>query len=126
VRVPGGGWSSVRILLADDEAPIRFLVALHLRKRGWVVDEAATGTEALEAATTEDYHALVLDLRLPGMTGVEVARELGGQAPVFLFSALIDDQVRREAAEVGCRVVDKGDLDALLAGLERLAPQAPE
>lgn len=116
----------MRILLADDEAPIRFLVALHLRKRGWVVDEVATGAEALAAASAADYHALVLDLRLPEMTGVEVARELAGEVPVFLFSALVDDQVVREATEVGCRVVDKGDLDALLAGLERVGPDEPE
>jgi DNA-binding response OmpR family regulator len=114
------------ILLADDEAPIRFLVALHLRKRGWIVDEVATGTEALEAATAEGYDALVLDLRLPDMSGVEVARELAGQVPVFLFSALVDGQAVREAAEVGCRIVDKGDLDGLLAGLERLAPPVAE
>jgi DNA-binding response OmpR family regulator len=116
----------VRILLADDEAPIRFLVALHLRKRGWVVDEAATGTEALDAATAEGYDALVLDLRLPGMSGLEVARELAGRVPVFLFSALVDDQTVREASEAGCSVVDKVDLDGLLAGLERVAPPVPE
>jgi DNA-binding response OmpR family regulator len=111
----------VRILLADDEAHIRFMVALHLKRRGWVVDEVATGTEALASANAGGYQALVLDQWMPGMNGLEVARELAGRTPVFLFSALVDGRVGREVAELGCTAVDKGDLDDLLSRLDRVA-----
>jgi DNA-binding response OmpR family regulator len=111
----------MRILLADDEPSIRFIVALHLQRRGWTVDEVANGTEALDSATTRAYDALVLDQRMPGLTGVEVARELSTPVPVFIFSAFVDDHLDTQARMLGCSTVDKDDIEELLASLEALA-----
>lgn len=116
---------SLHILLADDEPSIRFVVALHLQRRGWTVDEVATGTEALTSASDHDYDALVLDQRMPGLTGVEVVRELTHvEVPVFIFSAFLDEHLDAQARSLGCATVQKDDIDDLLESLERLAGTA--
>jgi CheY-like chemotaxis protein len=114
----------MHILLADDEPSIRFVLALHMQRRGWTVDEVADGTEALHSACEHGYDAVVLDQRMPGLTGTEVARELRGSTPVFIFSAYVDDDLDAQARTLGCRAVDKHDIDGLLASLEALAGSA--
>jgi DNA-binding response OmpR family regulator len=64
------------ILVVDDEATVRRVLAEHLGRGGWDVREAADGEAALEAAAHERPAAVVLDVRLPGISGWEVCREL--------------------------------------------------
>jgi CheY-like chemotaxis protein len=111
----------LRILLADDEEPIRFVVAKHLERHGWTVEFADDGHEAVRRAAEGDYDALVLDQRMPGLTGLEVAEALDGAVPTILFSAVLDPDFEAEARRLGCAIVAKGEIDQLvtrLAGLE--------
>ena len=64
------------ILVVDDEEDILELVRYHLDREGYVVACAATGEEALKLASKTPLDLLVLDLMLPGMDGLEVARHL--------------------------------------------------
>src|SRR5262249_10528877 len=73
---------AARILLVDDEVPIQRAVAPLLRSRGYEVDVAATGEDALAAARTHPPDLIVLDLGLPDIEGVEVCRRMRAESPV--------------------------------------------
>ncbi len=82
-----------RIVVADDEADIRRLVAFTLRRRGYIVIEAGAGDEALSLIRQEQPDLAVLDILMPGMTGTEVTEALNqdpvtASIPIILLSAL--------------------------------------
>jgi two-component system OmpR family response regulator len=68
--------ASRRILVVDDEPSLRHAVATYFRSLGHEVDAVGTGRDALERASSLDYDAVMLDLRLPDITGDEVLAEL--------------------------------------------------
>ena len=68
-----------RILIVDDDDTIRALVVTVLRRRGYRLDTARNGAEALEKLTDCRYSLVVLDLRMPRMSGYEVLERLGAQ-----------------------------------------------
>jgi len=65
-----------RVLVVDDEAPIRRALAANLKARGYDVDLAETGEQALELVARHHPDVVLLDLGLPGMDGYAVARAL--------------------------------------------------
>jgi diguanylate cyclase (GGDEF)-like protein/PAS domain S-box-containing protein len=65
-----------RILVVDDEPRLRRSLKLLLEQAGRKVDECATGTEAIDALTRSQYDLVLLDLRLPDMTGLQVMDRL--------------------------------------------------
>jgi CheY-like chemotaxis protein len=83
---------SARIVVADDEEDIVRLVAFVLRRRGYTVLEARTGEEALDLIRRERPDLAVLDLRMPGMDGLQVMRALAADEtveplPLIMLSA---------------------------------------
>lgn len=83
---------SKTILIADDEPSIRQLVAFTLRRRGYTIIEAEDGATALELIRGESPDLVVLDVMMPGMSGIMVVREMMSNAttaeiPVILLSA---------------------------------------
>jgi two-component system, OmpR family, response regulator RegX3 len=78
-----------RILVVDDEAAIRETVGYALRGEGYDVSDAADGEEALEAARSNGFDVLILDLMLPKLSGVEVCRRLRAESdvPILLLTA---------------------------------------
>ncbi|NNG15512.1 MAG: response regulator [Gemmatimonadales bacterium] len=72
----GAEIANARVLVVDDEPDITALVVYHLAKSGYRVSTAATGKEALNAASEERPDVIVLDLMLPGISGYEVLQEL--------------------------------------------------
>lgn len=88
----------MRILLVEDERKVASFIARALREDSYAVDIAETGEKALELAGDVTYDAILLDVRLPGMSGVEVCRELreqGIEAPVMMLTArgLVEQRV---------------------------------
>jgi DNA-binding response OmpR family regulator len=65
-----------RVLVIEDEADIRDLMRFNLEREGCVVDFADDGEKGLELARTRIYDAILLDLMLPGLDGMEVCRAL--------------------------------------------------
>ena len=65
---------SARILVADDEAAIRFTLEMMLRRHGYTVTTASNGAEALALVEQQPFELLLLDLKMPGLSGLEVAR----------------------------------------------------
>lgn len=79
----------IKLLVVDDEERIRRLLKLYLEKEGYVVEEAADGSTALEMAMREDYSLIILDLMLPGMHGVDVCVKLREHksTPIIMLTA---------------------------------------
>lgn len=95
---------TANILLVDDDARVRRLVARVLRGRGFVVTEAEDGQQALELAAASPPDIALVDLRLPRVHGFEVVRQLKGerpQAPVLVLSGLDDPEERLQAFDAG-------------------------
>lgn len=77
-----------KVLLVDDETPIRTLLRSAVAEAGFVVFDADSGDKALELASREGPFALVVtDVLMPGMDGFELAEQLSraGQSEHFLF-----------------------------------------
>ena len=72
-----------RVLVVDDEADIRGTISELLRYNGYQVDSVASGAEALAAVTNQTPDVVLLDLLLPGMTGIDVANQLRASHPTL-------------------------------------------
>ena len=75
------GAAARRVLIVEDEAPIRELLRLHLSLAGFAVDEIADGTTALDRLRGDRYDLVVLDLMLPGLDGITLCRAIRAQGP---------------------------------------------
>lgn len=88
-----------RILLAEDEENIADFVCRGLESFGYDVDRASRGDEAWQKLKEHDYDLAVLDIRMPGMTGLEVCRHLrderGYALPVLMLTAPGDHRRHR-------------------------------
>jgi two-component system response regulator RegX3 len=91
---------AVRILLVEDEDSIAQPLAEGLRREGFVVDRAATGAEALEAAGAD---LVLLDLRLPDIDGLDVCRRLRERSdvPIIIVTARGEESDRVVGLELG-------------------------
>ena len=96
--VTGIATSADRILVVDDEPDIVALVAYHLAKSGYTVSTAASGPEGLAAAQREKPALVVLDLMLPGLSGLEVMEELRNN-PATSSVAVLMLTARREEGD---------------------------
>jgi two-component system, OmpR family, response regulator len=88
----------MRVLVVEDEVRLALLLKRGLEEEGYAVDTSGDGAEALWHATETEYDAIVLDIMLPGVDGLEVTRRLRAQrrwTPVLLLTArdAIDDRV---------------------------------
>lgn len=97
---------SVQILVVDDEPDISALVAYHLARASYQVRTATDGAEALRAVETQAPDLIVLDLMLPGISGLEILRELRRRretsaVPIILLTARREEKDRIEGLELG-------------------------
>lgn len=92
-----------KILIVDDDRVILHILADGLRELGYTVSTSVCGAEALKLARESAYDLVVLDMRMPEMTGLEVAEELrkGNLAAFVFLSAFGDESVVRDAADAG-------------------------
>jgi DNA-binding response OmpR family regulator len=94
----------MRILLIEDEREIADFIAQGLRAERFAVDWSNTGEEGLGWAKVNDYDAAIFDIRLPGMSGIEVCRALRERKkvlPIIMLSALNDAVTKVEALNFG-------------------------
>ncbi len=109
--------AAVRVLIVDDQLPFRDAAKLvfDLSDRFDVVGEATSGEEALELIETLRPNLVVMDINLPGMNGVDAAREATAEHPdtvVVLVSTYDADALPREASSCGALAyVHKEHLD---------------
>jgi two-component system alkaline phosphatase synthesis response regulator PhoP len=112
------------VLIVDDTAETRRLMRRVLERDRLRVIEAASGEDALRMIRTARPQIVVLDLRLPGMSGLDVARELRANeeptlatTPILACSASVQAEVRQEALDAGCDAFEGKPFDiATFAG----------
>jgi two-component system, OmpR family, response regulator CpxR len=93
----------MKVLLVDDDQELCELLARYLQREGIESDQVHTGPEGLEQGLAQSYDAMVLDIMLPGLTGLEVLTELRKKSdlPVVMLTAKGDEMDRIVGLEVG-------------------------
>jgi DNA-binding response OmpR family regulator len=94
----------MRILLVEDERKVASFVARALRETAYAVDVASTGEEGLRLALENSYDAILLDVRLPGMSGIDLCRKLRQaeiQSPILMLTARSLVEQRVEGLDAG-------------------------
>jgi CheY-like chemotaxis protein len=109
----------MRILIVDDEPLMVHTMAGILELYGHEVAQARSGAEALDLARQAPLHCAISDMRMPGMSGLELARGLRSLEPglpVVLMSAYVDRSVVEACKQAGVlTVVEKPiDMDKLM------------
>ncbi len=111
------------VLVVDDDDDIREVLELALVEQGYVVSQASNGRAALEVVSHEMPSLILLDMKMPVMSGWEFAAEFGRRyarrAPIVVISAAED--ARRRAEEIGAQgwLGKPFELDELLAIVEQ-------
>ena len=96
--------SAKRVLIVEDDVHIANLLRMHLRDEGYEVTHAATGDEGLALLEAQPWSALVLDLMLPGVDGLEIckrARAMARYTPIIITSARASEVHRILGLELG-------------------------
>jgi DNA-binding response OmpR family regulator len=96
----------IRILIAEDDRDIAQLIAHYVQKAGWLAHTAESGDEALAYARREPVDVVVLDLMLPGMSGLEVCRSLRAdrataRLPIIMVTARSEETDRIFGLDLG-------------------------
>jgi CheY-like chemotaxis protein len=104
---PAPETTKATILVVEDYSDTREMLAVLLRGRGYKVIEAEDGVEGLLKAGWVYPDLIIMDLSLPEMDGVEVARRIHAQAklsqtPIFVVSAYLTEAVKADVQSAGC------------------------
>ena len=117
---------TTRILIVDDSPLVRQRLRDMLQQHSqWIVcGEAANGRDAVEKAQVTNPDVIVLDFLMPGMDGLQTAREIGKllpSIPILMFTMHLSRQLVEEARNVGIRgAVAKSDAGRIIEGVEAL------
>ena len=117
----------MRVLIVEDDRQLRQSVARGLREDSYVVDQAGDGVQAMELAAAHEYDAIILDILLPELDGIEVCRRLRQArvvAPILMLTALDAVEQRIAGLDAGAddyltKPFDFGELQARLRALTR-------
>ncbi len=115
-----------RILVADDEESMRWVLSKALRKKGYVVDLAADGNQALRPVREQSYDLAIFDIKMPGMNGLDLldkARELRPDLLVVVMTAEASMKNAVEAMKRGAYdyITKPFDLEVIDAIIEKVS-----
>ncbi|MCP4600274.1 MAG: response regulator transcription factor [Proteobacteria bacterium] len=93
----------IRVLVADDEPKYVWIAKIHLEKEGYQVLTANDGETALELAVTEEPDLILLDLKMPDLSGYEVCRRIRefSTVPIIMLTALSRDADKIQGLNMG-------------------------
>lgn len=100
--------SHQRILVVDDEVPLLMTLVANLELDGFDVMEAKSGEQALELVREHSFDVVLSDIRMPGMNGVDLCRQIRKvrpELPVILMTAFTGEGLVREAVDEGALMV---------------------
>ena len=119
----------MKILIADDDPQILRALRITLTARGYDVETASDGTEALRLAVDKHPDLIVIDLGMPGLTGIEVIEAVRGwsQLPILVVSGRSDSLDKVDALDAGADdyVTKPFAADELLARIRALSRRVP-
>jgi signal transduction histidine kinase len=115
----------IRVLIADDEDGLRTTIAAWLGDEGFEVQEAPNGLEAVKLVQSNDFDIALLDIKMPGMNGLEVLRYVRKNSPTtdtVMMTGMSDVGMAVEAMKLGAReyLTKPVDLDQLVPQLRAL------
>ena len=116
----------IRILLVDDEEHIRLLFKEELEEEGYLIDLASNGLEAIEKVRGERFDLVVLDIKMPGMDGIQALSEikkLDKDQPVILCSAYGEFKQDFSSWVSDAYVVKSADTRELKDAIKRIVEQ---
>lgn len=117
----------MRILVADDEPMVQFLLVRFLEEEGHTVDGAADGIEALEQLNRRTYDLLITDVHMPRMSGIDLVRAVrrqGNRIPILVMDSYPDLFMESEVgAEAFAMLAKPFDLSEVRRVLQMLEPQ---
>jgi len=128
-RNPALEGSGRRLLIVDDEPAIRRALKRWFERRGWTADEASDGQAALERLLDGggEYALIISDLKMPGLSGIELHRRLRAERPhllrrlLFSTGDLASPEAARFLGETSCPVLEKPfEFEVLAATAARL------
>ena len=93
-----------KILIIDDQRGIRLLLNEVFSKNMYKVYQAANGMEALQILENQPIDCILLDMRIPGMNGIEILREIRERnldMPIFMMTAFEEEEMVAEAKRLG-------------------------
>ncbi len=122
------GQSNPRIAIVDDDASIRKAMERFVRSHGFDVETFASAEQYLASAEQRKPECLILDVRMPGMSGLDLQEALAGagrHVPIVFITAHDDEQARRKALAAGAVAFLQKPFDdhSLLHALERAIAQ---
>lgn len=85
-----------KILIIDDEAPIRNVLKIHLKNASYDVMDTSTGKEGIDLALSNEFDLILCDLKLTDMSGLDIIRSLRTSKksmPILAISGFINDEV---------------------------------
>jgi DNA-binding response OmpR family regulator len=121
-----------KILLVDDDKKLCRLLTEYLKPLGYLITAVHTGPEGVEAALAAPWHAVILDVMLPGMDGLEVLRKIRASSdiPVLMLTARGEETDRIVGLEIGAddylpKTFSTRELLARLRSVTRRSYRAP-
>lgn len=115
----------MKLLVVEDQKDLNDIICRKLRNERYVVDSCFTGDDAMLYIKTEEYDGIILDIMLPGITGIGVLERLrasGKSTPVLLLSALgtVEDRVAGLDAGADDYLVKPFDFTELIARIRAM------
>ncbi|HJV46178.1 MAG TPA: response regulator transcription factor [Bacillota bacterium] len=91
------------VLIVDDEAPMRKLLELYLKEQNYHIDTAMNGHEAIDKVKTTEYHLVLLDVMMPGMSGWEVCVAIRkfSEVPILMLTARDETEEKVKGLRLG-------------------------
>jgi len=119
---------SRKVLAIDDSRSVRQMISMTLGSAGFTVDEACDGADGYAKATAGSYNAIITDLNMPNMNGLDFIRKYRAHpssrgVPIIFLSTESDEASKREAKSAGAIgwIVKPFDQNQLIAAIKKVA-----
>jgi two-component system chemotaxis response regulator CheY len=119
---------SKKVLTIDDSQSVRQMISMTLCSAGFTVEEACDGAEGYAKATAGSYSAIITDLNMPNMSGLDFIKKFRAHpasrgVPIIFLSTESDEDSKREAKSAGAIgwIVKPFDQNQLLAAIRKVA-----
>lgn len=101
-------WTKLSILIVDDDEGIRETMSDILKEKNFNVQTACNGLEALKILESESFEAILMDLRMPGLDGIETSKrimEIKSDSKIYMISGYISQKVYEDARRIGIQAI---------------------
>lgn len=104
-RLSGGKLPQVRILVVDDDIAVNRLIRAILQNEGWETSSAQDGEEAIRMVHEDQPDLIILDMKMPKLSGLEVCRHVTGlfRIPIIMVSAQFDMDTKAQCLSAGAQ-----------------------